>query len=244
MWSILADAIAAGVDRIIATILGFAAVLTLAAGAVTLLFTLFFADIMIGIGLALGPFALALSVQGKFRGLVDNWLNFMLGACATKIVVSLIASIMITAMQSLTAIPANGFAMSKTGAMIGIIFLGAILALIAKDADKIATGIFGGISTARGPSGGQMMSLGKAAGGATAGAVGAAKGGADAIKSGASAAKEAFSNASKRGPSDPFTGAPGKKPSVASAALAALKAGGTAAKPGLSKAFKAAAGKK
>lgn len=163
-------ALAGAADNVIAALLSFIAMLALAMGASTLIFTLFFADIMIGIGLALGPLVLAFSVLSHFRGLLSNWTNFMFGAMATKVVAMIIASTMVAAMKNvqITGITAAaaGAQFANTGAMIGIIFLGVITTLIAKDADKIATGLFGGISTARGPTGGMMMGAGRATGSA------------------------------------------------------------------------------
>lgn len=155
-------------DNLTASLLSFIAMIAIALGGSTILFTLFFADIMIGIGLALGPIALAFSVSGHMRGLLSNWLNFMFGAMITKVVAILIASIMLTAMSKLqitgAAASTAGAAFANTGAMIGIIFLGIIMTFIAKDADKIATGLFNGISTSRAPTGGDFMKAGRATG--------------------------------------------------------------------------------
>lgn len=165
---VIVSALLGVMDNLTASLLSFIAMIAIALGGSTILFTLFFADIMIGLGLALGPIALAFSVSGHMRGLLSNWLNFMFGAMITKVVAILIASIMLTAMSKLqitgAAASTAGAAFANTGAMIGIIFLGIIMTFIGKDADKIATGLFNGISTSRAPTGGDFMRAGRATG--------------------------------------------------------------------------------
>lgn len=161
MFDSVIAAITGVADNLVAALLSFIAMLSLALGASMLIFSLFYADILIGIGLALGPFVLALSVFSHFRNALSSWTSFMFGAMATKIVVVIIATTMTDAMSQiqLTGIQAStaGAAFANTGAMIGIIFLGFILTAVAKDADKIATGLFGGISTSRAPTGSDYM---------------------------------------------------------------------------------------
>lgn len=137
-------------DNITATILSFIAMASISMGGAMLLFSLFAADMLIGVGLALGPILLGLSVFSTFRGLLSNWINFMLGAMGTKIVVTIIAATIVKSMQSIqfTGLDAAtaGAAFANTGAMMGIIFLGIIVTFLAKEASSIASGLFGGIA--------------------------------------------------------------------------------------------------
>ena len=178
--------IAGTVDNFIAIALSIVAAFFLTVACATALFVVFYADMLVGIGLALGPLILALGVMQYFKSLVSSWVEFLMGAMFTKVIIALIVSMILPVLRDLkvagqSSTDTSG-AFGNTAAMIAIILMSFILYQIIKEAPNITSTLFGGV-------GGSHNGMGMAqTTGKTASQVGGAARGAAA---GAAAAKEA-----------------------------------------------------
>ena len=178
--------IAGTIDNLIAAAFSIVAAFFLTVACATALFVVFYADMLVGIGLALGPLILALGVMQYFKSLVSSWVEFLMGAMFTKVIIALIASMILPVLRDLkvagqSSTDTSG-AFGNTAAMIAIILMSFILYQIIKEAPNITSTLFGGV-------GGSHNGMGMAqTTGKTASQVGGAARGAAA---GAAAAKEA-----------------------------------------------------
>lgn len=173
----LINALFLGFDNVLAALLSIFAAFALTLAGATIFFVLLYADMLIAIGLCLGPIMLAMSVLERFRKLTDSWLSFLLGAVFTKVICGIVVFSMMPIIDGLkevgghfTGAPNGAF--SNSMAMIAILLIASILYMIVKESPNIASSLFGGVGGSHGGMG-MMMMGGKAVGGISGGVQGA-----------------------------------------------------------------------
>ena len=178
--------IAGTVDNFIAIALSIVAAFFLTVACATALFVVFYADILIALGLALGPFIFALGVLQYFKSLVSSWVEFLMGAMFMKVVVALVLSMTLPVLKDLKVLGQSSTdtsgAFGNTAAMIAIILMSFIIYKIVSKAPSISSSLFGGVGGSH-----DGMAIIEAVAGTASQAAGAIRGGA----AGAKAAGEA-----------------------------------------------------
>lgn len=106
------------------------------------------ANILVYIGLCFGPFILALSIIGKLRSLMTNWISYMLGAIAFKPIVGFLISLILIMLDKVNAIaqttPSTTMPTTAIGIFIGMLTLSMIVLLV--NAKSITQSLFGGLA--------------------------------------------------------------------------------------------------
>ena len=178
--------IAGTIDNLIAAAFSIVAAFFLTVACATALFVVFYADMLVGIGLALGPLILALGVMQYFKSLVSSWVEFLMGAMFMKVVVALVLSMTLPVLKDLKVLGQSSTdtsgAFGNTAAMIAIILMSFIIYKIVSKAPSISSSLFGGVGGSH-----DGMAIIEAVAGTASQAAGAIRGGA----AGAKAAGEA-----------------------------------------------------
>lgn len=106
------------------------------------------ANILIYVGLCFGPIILALSIIGKLRGLMANWISFMIGAIFFKPVLAFLISLILLMLDVVNNIAQTtpSTTMPTTAIMIFIGMLTLSMIVLLMNAKNITQALFGGLA--------------------------------------------------------------------------------------------------
>lgn len=147
----LTNGIAAVADTIAAHILAFLVLIALCLLIAAVLFVSFLSDAVIYTGLCLGPLILALTPMRFFRGMIPQYIKFMLTGVFYKLVAAVFV-VMITKSLILSAGAVDGNTV-KWAMMLGILIQIFIMIAVVKQAPGVASSLIGGFSMNAGGSG-------------------------------------------------------------------------------------------
>ena len=135
-------------DGIMGSVMSMGVVILLILSFAAVFMSLLTANLLIYIGLCLGPFILALGVIGRLRGLVNNWIGFMLGAIFLKPILAFLVGLSMVILQMINTIAATNPSAQTPQALIMLFtaMLSACILLLIKAAPSISAALFGGIS--------------------------------------------------------------------------------------------------
>jgi len=146
----IVNAVAAVADTVAAHILAFLVLIALCFLIAAILFVSFLSDAVIFAGLCLGPLILALTPMKFFRGMIPQYIKFMLTGVFYKLVAAVFV-VMITKSMILSAGAINSDTI-KWVMMIGMLIQIFIMIAVVKQAPAVASSLIGGFSmSASGP---------------------------------------------------------------------------------------------
>jgi|GEM_PF-3299095 len=149
-FSFITNAIGAVADTFASYILAFLVLIALCLLIAAILFVSFLADAVIYAGLCLGPLILALTPMKFFRGMIPQYIKFMITGVFYKLVAAVFV-VMITKSLMLSAGAVDGDTV-KWAMMIGILIQIFIMIAVVKQAPSVASSLIGGFSmSASGP---------------------------------------------------------------------------------------------
>lgn len=119
------------------------------------------ANILIYVGLCFGPIILALSIIGKLRGLMANWISFMVGAIFFKPVLAFLISLILLMLDVVNNIaqttPSTTMPTTAIMIFIGMFTLSMITLLV--NAKSITQALFGGLAASLTPKPSSVVNL-------------------------------------------------------------------------------------
>lgn len=121
------------------------------------------ANVLIYIGLCFGPLILALSIIGKLRSLMTNWIAFMTGAIFFKPVVAFLIALLLVMLDKINAVaqttPSENLPMTALMIFVGMLTLSMLVLLM--NAKSITQALFGGLAAQLTPHPSSVVNLTK-----------------------------------------------------------------------------------